>query len=346
MLSRSRRALLAILAQSAALLPTLAWAQEEQAEEVPPAAPDLADTMGLWWAKLHRPEFLVRIADALLSTLTVVIITAIIYFVVMMLFRRAIVQVERQTEEAVPPDRRRKQRIVTVLELVRSVTRWVILITAVVWVLAAAGMDIRPVLAGAGVLGLAVGFGAQNLVRDIVSGFFMLLEGQYAVGDYVQIAANFGMVESIGMRVTVLKDLDNQRHYLPNGTIAAVTVYEEPFVNYLVEVPLATREHCDRAVEVIGDMADILGRQYERYLVYHEAPVTVTADGEAVVRLPIAVFPTQDWLANEVIPASIRDALAGAEVPLREGRNVRVFMDLSRMPEYHYSDESGEDEGM
>ncbi len=341
MLSAARRSGRALLINALLLVPALAWAQEE-AEEPPPTAPDIAETAGTWWARFHQPDFIAGMVNSLMNVLAVVVISAVIYFVVMALFTRAIRRVEQDTEEAVEPDRRRKQRVVTALELIRSIVRWVILITALVWVLASAGMDIRPVLAGAGVLGLAVGFGAQNLVRDIVSGFFVLLEGQYAVGDYVEVGANFGMVESIGLRVTVLKDLDNQRHYLPNGTISQVTVYEEPFVNHIVEVPLAGADDRDRAATALGQMLDALECEYEHYLVYHDQPQVAMADGGAVVRLPVAIFPTQEWLVNEEIPATIKDTLAQAEIPLREDRTIRSYMDLSRMPKYRHTDGGGE----
>jgi len=332
---------LALLAAGPALAQN---GQAEGGEEAPAPPPDVGETVGAWWAKTQEPEFLGRIAGALINMLTVVVITGIVYILVMLLFQRAVTRIERQTAEAVQPDRRRKQRVVTVIELVRSIAKWVILITGGVWVLASAGVDIRPALVGAGVLGLAVGFGAQNLVRDLMSGFFMLLEGQYAVGDYVQVGANFGMVESIGMRVTVLKDLDNQRHFLPNGTIAAVTVYEEPFINYVIETPLASADDAPRAMQTIAGLARTIAAEYPRYLVYHGQPETATGNATALVRLPVAVFPTQEWLANEEIPASIRDALANAEIPMREGRDIRVYMDLSRMPEYRYSEETGEGE--
>jgi len=325
-----------------------ALAQGDQAdgagEATTPPPADVGETMGLWWAKTQDPAFLSRVASALVSILTVAVITGIVYVAVMLLFQRAAARIERDTEQAVQPDRRRKQRVVTVIELLRSVAKWVILIGGGVWVLGSAGVDIRPALVGAGVLGLAVGFGAQNLVRDVMSGFFILLEGQYAVGDYVQVGTNFGMVESIGIRVTVLKDLDNQRHFVPNGTIAAVTVYEEPFVNYIVEVPLASTGDSARAVQAIAALARTMAAEYPRYLVHHGRPETAAADGTALVRLPVAVFPTQEWLANEEIPASIKDALAEAEIPLREGRDIRVYMDLARMPEYRYSEETGDGE--
>jgi small conductance mechanosensitive channel len=337
-----RYAVRALVCQLLLLAPVLAAAQEDAATEEPPPPPDVAETAGAWWARMGEADFQGAVLAALINIAAIIVLSAAIYLISMALFSRAVRRVEREAEQAVQPDRRRKQRVVTVLELIRSVVKWVILITAGIWILASAGMDIRPVLAGAGVLGLAVGFGAQNLVRDLVSGFFILLEGQYAVGDYIQIGANFGMVESIGMRVTVLKDLDNQRHYLPNGGISQVTVYEEPFVNQVVEVPLADAGQCDDANRVVGETIDRMSREYERYLVYHEPPVSVMCDDGALVRLPVAIFPTQDWLVNEEIPASIKDALAGEEIALREGRSIRVYLDLTRMPEYRYADGAGE----
>jgi moderate conductance mechanosensitive channel len=321
--------------------PGLLLAQDEETE-LESAPLDLAETAGEWWARFQQPEVIAEMVTGMVNILAVVIISGTIYVVAMILFGRAVQRIEKDAVLAVPGERRRKQRVVTALELVRSVIRWVIIITSFVWILASAGMDIRPVLAGAGVLGLAVGFGAQNLVRDIVSGFFVLLEGQYAVGDYVRIGANFGMVESVGIRVTVLKDLDNQRHYVPNGSITLVTVYEEPFVNHIVEVPLADPGDCEKATAAVGAMIRRVQREYQRYLVYHEEPRAVMCDSAAIVRLPVAIFPTQDWLVNEEIPAAIRDALTQEEIAMREGRDVRVFMDLTRMPEYRTLNGEGE----
>ena len=140
-----------------------AWAQQDTPAETQPSPPaTVADTAGTWWAKLYEPEFLSRMVLAATEILTVIIITAVVYVVAMLLFRRAAARIERDTQLAVQPHRRRKQRIVTVIELVRSIAKWVILITGGVWVLASAGMDIRPVLAGAGYLavrGLTVDIG-------------------------------------------------------------------------------------------------------------------------------------------------------------------------------------------
>jgi len=308
-------------------------------EEAANTATDPAETLGLLWAKFTDPEFLGQLVADLVTVLFVLILTTVVYMLVMMLFRRAIVRMDKDASEAVQPQRRRSQRIVTVLALVRSIAKWVIFITGGVWALDSVGINIGPLLAGAGVLGLAIGFGAQNLVRDLVSGFFLLLEGQYAVGDYVQVGPLFGMVESIGMRVTVLLDLDNQRHYLPNGGISTVTVYEEPFVNHIIETPIADGANADKLAAMIDQLAAELQEQYPHYLVYHGPAFVVPSDDGPLVRISAAGFPTQDWIVTEELPMSIRELLRRESIVLQEGRDVRTYMDLSRMPIYNIDTE-------
>jgi len=286
---------------------------------------------------LVQPETAI---ERLGSSVLILIVCAIAYMAIMVMFRRAIRRVEREALETVEPRRSRQQRIVTVLALLRSIAKWVVLITAFVWVLAALGQPIGPLLAGAGIAGLAVGFGAQNLVRDVVSGVFLLLEGQYAVGDYIQVGPLFGLVESIGVRTTVLKDLDNQLHHIPNGTITAVTVYEEPFVNFVVETPVADRGQAAEAAQAINELANELREEYPHYFVYADEALVVEQEQGALVRLPVAIFPTQDWFCKEEIPQRIKEVLAAREIALTEGRNIRTYNDLSRMPEYKHEEAS------
>ncbi|MCD6360454.1 MAG: mechanosensitive ion channel [Armatimonadetes bacterium] len=305
------------------------------AEEAANAVHDPGEMIGLWWARMADPETLNRMFSSLMSVAFVVLVTVVAYMGVMMLFRRAIIRMEREAEQTNQARRRRSQRIVTVLALVRSIAKWVIFIAGGVWALAVLGLNIGPVLAGAGILGLAVGFGAQNLVRDLVSGFFLLLEGQYAVGDYVQVGALFGMVESIGMRVTVLLDLDNQRHYIPNGGISTVTVYEEPFVNHIVEVPLAQSDDAESVAVMATEIAEELKRQYPHYLVYHGEGYVVPGAHEPLVRIAAAGFPTQEWIVTEELTKRVRLALSEKQIALKEGMDVHAYMDLSRMPIYN-----------
>ncbi|MFO7946919.1 MAG: mechanosensitive ion channel family protein [Armatimonadota bacterium] len=273
------------------------------------------------------------LAEKLGVAVMVIVLALLTYWIVHTFIARARRRLEQDAEEADARSRQRLQRAITVLELVGNVAKWIIGIGAVLWLLVTLGVPIAPLLAGAGIIGIAFGFGSQTLVKDLISGLFLLIEGQHAVGDYVEISGKFGLVEAIGLRVTVLKDLDNQLHYLPNGTITAITVYEEPFVNYMVEVPVSSdgdaKAVMEKMQEVIADMKD----EFPQHLPL-AGPVRVdrTESGQSVVRIPVGVFPTQEWLANEAVPARANQVLQELEITLPPGRQVRTYADLSRMP--------------
>lgn len=116
-----------------------------------------------------------------------------------------------------------EQRLATLVKVVSSVARAVIGSVTAVMVLSAVGIDVAPLIAGAGIAGVAVGFGAQSIVKDFFSGFFILLENHFDVGDTVTLNAVTGTVEEMTMRVTVLRDAGGALHYMPNGTIATTT---------------------------------------------------------------------------------------------------------------------------
>jgi small conductance mechanosensitive channel len=118
------------------------------------------------------------------------------------------------------------------------------------------GIDIGPLLAGAGIVGLAVGFGAQSLVKDVISGFFMLLENQMNVGDVVEIAGKAGLVESMNLRITVIRDFEGKVHIVPNGEIAVVTNFTREYSRALIEIGVAYKEDVDRVIEVLKEVGE------------------------------------------------------------------------------------------
>ncbi|MDN4608905.1 mechanosensitive ion channel family protein [Sporosarcina highlanderae] len=123
------------------------------------------------------------------------------------------------------PIRREERRERTLLKLLENTLSYVVYFSAILAILQEFNIDVKGLLAGAGVLGLAVGFGAQSLVKDVISGFFILFEDQFSVGDYVKIGAAEGMVEEIGLRTTKLKNFTGEIFILPNGTISQVVNY-------------------------------------------------------------------------------------------------------------------------
>lgn len=304
---------------------------EQLADKAVDAAEKIAPA-GYWQEVcrgLIRPETLIGTAG---SIILIVLVAAGVYWLLMAVFARARRRLEQAAAAATGPARTRQQRAATAVSLIANITRWVIVLLTGIWILGALNVNLLPILTGIGFLGAAVAFGAQTLVRDLVSGLFLLLEGQYAVGDYVNLSGNFGLVEQIGLRVTVLRDLDNQLHHIPNGTIATVTVYEEPYVNYIAEVPLASPQDAEQVRGALEELSAELRAEYPLHITGIE-PVQVDKDqrGITLARLPLTVFPTQDWIATEHLVARIQLLLSELEIQLPTGLNVRVYPDIRKL---------------
>ena len=127
----------------------------------------------------------------------------------------------------------------------------VLLVVGIVMVLQKLEVPIGPILTAAGVVGIAVGFGAQNLVKDIITGFFIVLDDQIRIGDVVEIAGKSGLVEKMNMRLTILRDLSGNVHYVHNGEITIVTNMTKDYSRYVFDIGVAYREDVDEVIEVI-----------------------------------------------------------------------------------------------
>ena len=143
------------------------------------------------------------------------------------------------------------QRIKTLIGVLRTIAVMLVWFVAVVTSLSHIGVNIGPILAGAGVVGLAVGFGAQNLVRDLVSGFFLILENQVRVGDAAVINGTGGLVERISFRTIVLRDLEGVVHVFPNGTVNTLANRSKEWSAYVLNIAVAYKEDTDRVVEIM-----------------------------------------------------------------------------------------------
>jgi moderate conductance mechanosensitive channel len=148
--------------------------------------------------------------------------------VLIVIISRIAIRLLGRTVRHIVEDRKEKirlnpRRTTTFVRLTGNVVKYVINFVMVLMILGELGVPIGPILAGAGVLGLAVGFGAQSLVKDVITGFFIIMEDQFAVGDFIQIGAFKGKVEEIGLRVTRIRSWMGEVHIIPNGSIAQVT---------------------------------------------------------------------------------------------------------------------------
>lgn len=192
-----------------------------------------------------------------------------------------------------------QKRTRTLGEVVRYVIVLVVFAVATMTVLKELGIDIGPVLAAAGIVGLAVGFGAQSLVKDVISGFFILLEDQIRVGDVVNIADKGGLVEKVGLRTTVLRDLHGNVHYVPNGSIAVVTNMTKEYSRYVFDIGVAYREDVDEVIEVIRGIDEEM-RQDPEFKDDIIEPIEIMgldqfANSSIVIRARTTTLPIKQW---------------------------------------------------
>lgn len=146
----------------------------------------------------------------------------------------------------------REKRGLTIAQLLRTVGRGLVVVLAVLLTLNLF-IEIGPLLAGAGILGLAVSFGAQSLVKDFLSGFFFLLENQFAIGDVIEVGGKVGVVEHITLRIVVLRDVEGVRHIIPNGEIKAVSNRTAGWSRAVVDVAVGPAESVERTLAVTRD---------------------------------------------------------------------------------------------
>jgi moderate conductance mechanosensitive channel len=238
------------------------------------------------------------------------------------LLRRAVTRVEGKVAEHTSPVRA-LQRTQTLTKVVSSTGIVVIWSLGAVYVLKELDFDLCPLLAGAGIIGLAVGFGAQSLVKDVVTGFFILLEDQYGVGDNVainQIAA--GKVEVLTLRVTGLRDLDGTLHFIANGDITHVANRSKDWARAVIDVRVAYREDPERVRTVLDRVAKQAKEHGELGRMLYSVPevlgVEALGDYEVIWRVIAETKPARQWEVARRLREQITVAFdaEGIEIPL------------------------------
>ena len=214
-----------------------------------------------------------------------------------------------------------ERRIETLARMFRYVATVLITLVAGMLVLSELGVSIAPFLGAAGVVGIAVGFGAQSLVKDFFSGFFMLLENQIRVGDAVELAGKLGVVEELTLRNTVLRDNEGNVHYIPNGEITVVTNKSRGYAFALIEVGVAYREDLDEVYAVIRATgtelradAGIGAKILEDIEIQG---VQNWADSAVIVRCRIKTVALEQWAVRRVFLERLKKAFDqhGIEIP-------------------------------
>jgi small conductance mechanosensitive channel len=219
----------------------------------------------------------------------------------------------------------RERRGKTISQLLRSVGRVVIVVIALLLTFNLF-IDIGPILAGAGILGLAVSFGAQSLVKDVISGFFILFENQFAIGDVIEAGGKSGVVEKMTLRVVVLRDVEGAMHVIPNGEIKVVSNKTRGWSRAVVDLGVAYDEDVDRALAVVRDEAAQFSTD-KNWGSQLDGPVEVLGveslgDSAVVIRSLIRTQPGSQWNAAREFRRRMKIRLdrEGIEIPYPQRR--------------------------
>jgi moderate conductance mechanosensitive channel len=216
---------------------------------------------------------------------------------------------------------RRTQRAKTIGSVLKSLTSFLVWGLAAIQILGELGYQLGPILASAGIVGVALGFGAQNLVKDFLSGMFMMLEDQYGVGDVIDIGQASGVVESVGLRITTLRDAQGTVWYVRNGEVQRVGNKSQGFAVAVVDVPLNYSSDVERAVQVLENAAatSVSGEPLSSHVLEQPQVLgveSVTPEG-ITIRVSVKVKPGQQWTVQRALRASVIAKLeeAGFEPP-------------------------------
>lgn len=213
--------------------------------------------------------------------------------------------------------RNNERRQVTIVKLLQSVLSYLVYFSAIMGVLSALNIQIAGLIAGAGIASVAIAFGAQNLVRDVITGFFIILEDQFSVGDYVKIGAAEGTVMEIGLRTTKIKGGTGEQFILPNGSISEVINYSINNSKAMIDMQVALDADIEKVQKIIQDYLDTLPSQYEELI---NPPlflgVTNTTGTEATIRITVETLPLQQHAISRIIRKDVIDILTRNGIPL------------------------------
>ncbi|KAB2330812.1 mechanosensitive ion channel family protein [Cytobacillus depressus] len=211
-----------------------------------------------------------------------------------------------------------ERREATLMKLLANILTYVAFFFALMMILEAMTIDVKALLAGAGIIGLAVGFGAQNLVRDIITGFFIIFEDQFSVGDYIQIDQFMGTVEEIGLRTTKIKSWTGEVHILPNGSINQVTNFSLNNSIAFVDVNIAYESDINKAERVLRELLITLPDKYEDMVKEPEILGVQTLDvSNLTIRVISETLPMRHFYIARQLRKEIKQCLEvnGIDVP-------------------------------
>ena len=265
-----------------------------------------------------------RITDWLLTHGLRILLILVLAFVADLVLRVVVPRIIRPTvarQMKDKPEEEIEQRSHTLVAVLQGSGRFVLVVWALFTILPELGVNVTPILASVGIAGIALGFGAQSLVKDVISGLFILIENQYSKGDVVTVAGISGLVEEVGMRRTVLRDLDGIVHHVPNGEIAVASNFTQEWSRVNMNVSVAYGEDLDKVFEVINRVGNELAADGEFGPLILKAPQVLRVDAFEDSGIAIKILgdtePIRQWDVMGELRKRLKKAFdeEGIEIP-------------------------------
>jgi small conductance mechanosensitive channel len=252
--------------------------------------------------------------------LAIIGVAIVIDFVLHRAIPRALrLAVERQMKGVLEEEI--EQRVHTLSSVFTGTGRLIVIVVALLTLLPLAGISIGPLLAGVGILGLAIGFGAQSLVKDVISGLFILLDNWYSKGDVVTVAGTTGLVEDVGIRRTTLRDLDGVVHYIPNGEISVASNLTQEYSRVNLNVGVSYSEDLDHVMRVIDRVGEEIAADAEwgQHVISPPKCLRVDNFGDSSIDIKVVgdTKPMQQWAVTGELRRRLKSAFdeEGIEIP-------------------------------
>lgn len=227
-------------------------------------------------------------------------------------------------------------RVETLNALLKNGLRYVVYFLAGTIILSVLGYPVTTLIAGAGVVGLAVGFGAQNLVRDIITGFFILFENQFSVGDHVEVAGVEGIVKEIGLRTTRIQSFSGALHIIPNSKIEEVTNYITDSIRVMVDVDVAYEENISRVIEVLKVLMEEIRLEHSEIV---EGPTVLgvqeLGSSSVVIRILARTKPMEQWSIERILKKKIKERFDREGIEIPYPRQVLISKKISEGGDLH-----------
>ena len=289
--------------------------------------------MGQFWKELHTNMLHYFSTDRVLQYLGIALKIVAIIVGLKLIMRFARFFIERVfVDTPIKGIGYNPRRVQTLKYLALSVLRYALYFLGVTMILEEFNFPVTSILAGAGIFGLAVGFGAQNLVKDVITGFFILLENQFSVGEHVKIDAIEGIVQEIGLRTTRIKDFEGQIHIIPNGQISIVTNYcATDSIRVMFDVAIPYDVPVDQAIalleEACVDFASGNPKVKEGPNVLGLQNMTETA---YYLRILGRAVPLEQWSVERDLKKKVKDVLNAAGIETPYPKQISIIQPLKK----------------